>query len=212
MFYGKECNYAFSFGNKHDFNVYFIMRENYVLDSRVNHYNDMDSCILWAGYELLMSGDWKLPWESVVIQYPTSEVETIEFKTQDELVEAMWDTFVDVNTVDVLNEKGHMEERIEQNWFCFCKGTDRVDVLRWFDIHHSKGVNWLLYDRDCKDDTTADKKAICYLIENYFYDCEQNGHSDFETWCEDEIDNDTQQQLFVKIKDCVNTIADVLFT
>ena len=39
------------------------------------------------------------------------------------------------------------------------------------------------------------KKALYDLMENYFYDCEQNGYSDFETWCEDNIQNDEQESL-----------------
>ena len=39
------------------------------------------------------------------------------------------------------------------------------------------------------------KKALYDLMENYFYDCEQNGYSDFETWCEDNIQNDEGRKI-----------------
>ena len=55
------------------------------------------------------------------------------------------------------------------------------------------------------------KKALYDLMENYFYDCEQNGSSDFETWCEDNIQNDEQESLLYEMLEHVNTIAGILF-
>ena len=45
----------------------------------------------------------------------------------------------------------------------------------------------------------------------YFYDCEQNGYSDFETWCEDNIQNDEQESLLYEMLEHVNAIAGILF-
>jgi hypothetical protein len=55
------------------------------------------------------------------------------------------------------------------------------------------------------------KKALYDLMENYFYDCERNGHSDFRVWCEDNISNDEQQSLAFEMTEHVNAIADILF-
>ena len=55
------------------------------------------------------------------------------------------------------------------------------------------------------------KKALYDLMENYFYDCEQNGYSDFETWCEDNIQNDEQESLLYEMLEHVNAIAGMLF-
>ena len=55
------------------------------------------------------------------------------------------------------------------------------------------------------------KKVLYDLMENYFYDCEQNGYSDFETWCEDNIQNDEQESLLYEMLEHVNAIAGILF-
>lgn len=144
MFYGKECNYAFSkYESDCDFDVFFIENEKedrskYIHELRSNHYNNVDTCILWAAYELFCR---QFKWERIVIQNADAEIE-MEFKTQDELVEKMWETLTDVNIDE--------NECIEQNWFIFNAGTDREEIWYWFDEHHSKGVVWLMYDRDRK--------------------------------------------------------------
>ena len=58
---------------------------------------------------------------------------------------------------------------------------------------------------------SKDKKAMCDLIANYFCYCEENGHCEFEMWCEDNIENDEQRKLFDIINNHVETIADLLF-
>lgn len=55
------------------------------------------------------------------------------------------------------------------------------------------------------------KQKLYDLMENYFYDCEQNGYSDFGIWCEDNLDNDEQESLLYEMRDHVNTIAGILF-
>lgn len=142
MFYGKECNYAFGFyaSDDEDFDVFFIEdgkedKNKSICDLRSNHWNNVDTCILWAAYELFINSDWKFIWERIVIQNADSEIE-LEFTTQDELVEAMWQTLEDVNIDE--------EECIEQNWFIFPKGTYRETIWHWFDEYHSKGVGWLM--------------------------------------------------------------------
>lgn len=56
------------------------------------------------------------------------------------------------------------------------------------------------------------KKAMFDLIENYFYDCEVNGHSEFRVWCEDNIGDGAQRELFEKLCDHVEVISDALFS
>lgn len=55
------------------------------------------------------------------------------------------------------------------------------------------------------------KKALYDLMENYFYDCEQNGYSDFDGWCEDNIQNEEQKKLYNELREHINAIADLLF-
>lgn len=147
MFFGKDCNYAFAFDNEEDFDVFFVKseedRNKDICDLLNDHWNSVDTCILWAGYQLFIEADWKFVWERIVIQNADAEIE-MEFRTQDELVEAMWETLTDINIDE--------DEYTEQNWFVFPIGTHREDIWHWFDEYHSKGVGWLVneYERKIK--------------------------------------------------------------
>lgn len=126
MFYGKECNYAFSFNSEDDFDVFFVRNEEDTDKDIGNllseHFNNVDTCILWAAYKLFF--DIKFDWKEIIIQNVDAEIETI-FKTQEELMIAMWKTLTDVNIDE--------DERIEQNWFVFPIGTHREDIWHWFE-------------------------------------------------------------------------------
>ena len=127
MFYGKEGNYYYAVDNKKVFEVK-IKGTNLC-----NHFDNVDSCILWAAYRLFIETNLKFSWDKIEI----SGADCLkEINTQDELIEAMWNTLEDVNT----NENDY----IEQNWFVFDKGTHREYIWHWFDEHHSKGVGWLM--------------------------------------------------------------------
>lgn len=55
------------------------------------------------------------------------------------------------------------------------------------------------------------KKALYDLMQNYLYDCERNGYSDFGVWCEDNLENKEQELLLFEIVNHVNAITEVLF-
>ncbi len=59
-------------------------------------------------------------------------------------------------------------------------------------------------------DKTQEK--IFDLLENYFEYCKTNGFTDFEIWCEDNINNINENKLVESIYMEVNYIADKLFT
>lgn len=58
-------------------------------------------------------------------------------------------------------------------------------------------------------DKTQEK--IFDLLENYFEYCKANGFTDFEIWCEDNIDTISENKLMESIYREVNYIADKLF-
>lgn len=62
----------------------------------------------------------------------------LTLKERDYLLEKKWGEFTDVP----MNPE---TERIEQNFLHFPAGTQRLDIWRWFDERHSKGVRYLLY-------------------------------------------------------------------
>lgn len=55
------------------------------------------------------------------------------------------------------------------------------------------------------------KKHIADLIENFFYDCEQNGVSDFNVWCKDNLENAAQLDILELVANSVQTIANELY-
>lgn len=61
------------------------------------------------------------------------------------------------------------------------------------------------------NEMNKDRKTLYDLMGNYFYHCEQNGHSDFAVWCEDNLENDEQKRLAHEMSEHVNAIADLLF-
>lgn len=58
-------------------------------------------------------------------------------------------------------------------------------------------------------DKTQEK--IFDLLENYFEYCKTNDFTDFEIWCEDNINNINENKLVESIYMEVNYIADKLF-
>ncbi len=58
----------------------------------------------------------------------------------------------------------------------------------------------------------GDKKVLYDLMNNYFVDCEISGHSEFKTWCEDNLENAAQEQMLEKIQAHVEAIADFFFS
>lgn len=59
----------------------------------------------------------------------------------DKEIEKFWDLFADVP----MNPE---TEAIETSFLHFSKGTPREDIWYWFDEQHSKGVYYLIYERD----------------------------------------------------------------
>lgn len=73
----------------------------------------------------------------------------------DEQLEAFWDRFADI---PMDPETEHMEE----DFLCFPIGTHREDIWRWFDKRHSKGVYYLLYERNLKQFSVNRAKATSH--------------------------------------------------
>lgn len=65
----------------------------------------------------------------------------------DEVIEIFWDDLEDVPFSE--NENGELI--LEEDWLYFDAGTTREDIWHWFDKNHSKGVFWLLLERNVKD-------------------------------------------------------------
>lgn len=52
---------------------------------------------------------------------------------------------------------------------------------------------------------------IYELLDEYLNYCKANGYTDFETWCEDNIDTINEAALLDDIYEEVNYVADKLF-
>lgn len=60
---------------------------------------------------------------------------------RDKEVEEFWELFEDVP----MNPE---TERIEDSFMEFPVGTDKEEIWHWFDERHSKGVHYLLYEKE----------------------------------------------------------------
>lgn len=56
-----------------------------------------------------------------------------------------------------------------------------------------------------------DRKAMFWQLQNFLFDCESNGVSDFRVWCEDNLETPEQEKLLESIADHVQAVADILF-
>lgn len=55
------------------------------------------------------------------------------------------------------------------------------------------------------------QENIYVLLESYLEYCKTNGYTEFEVWCEDNIDTISEETLLQDIYQKVNYIADKLF-
>lgn len=55
------------------------------------------------------------------------------------------------------------------------------------------------------------QENIYVLLESYLEYCKTNGYTEFEVWCEDNIDTISEEALLQDIYQKVNYIADKLF-
>ena len=86
-----------------------------------------------------------------------------------------------------------------------------VDGMRYEDlIDGSEGVFADLYEVNIPLMNETQEK-IYGLLESYLEYCKTNGYTEFEVWCEDNIDTINEDALVQDIYQEVNHIADKLF-
>lgn len=67
-------------------------------------------------------------------------------KLCDGWLELAWEALGDVPTKDDANgDAWILDDDFETPWVKFYRGTCVMNVWRWFDEKHSKGVRWLMY-------------------------------------------------------------------
>lgn len=72
---------------------------------------------------------------------PSADVLQKMKELNDSMIEGLWDNFEDV-------PMDPETECIEEEFANWPKGTDRETIWHWFDRMHSKGVHYLLYERN----------------------------------------------------------------
>ena len=95
-------------------------------------------------------------------------------KERDVILEKMWDLLEDVPMEPYT-------ERLQESFCCFPVGTQKEEILHWFDDRHSKGVVYLMYGTphwEHNGGESAFYKCIkeevgTYLQENYGVDPEK---------------------------------------
>ena len=132
QFYGQKCNPIFTF-------VYFKARDPFtvkILFASGGHVEktlpDIDSSIQWAVFHLLKV--WK-EWEQVSI-YDKDQNLVIQYQDLSSAVRDVWKTLTDVPFTE--------DEKLDDDWFIFEKGTDKYEIWHWFDAVYPDGVKYLL--------------------------------------------------------------------
>ena len=66
-------------------------------------------------------------------------------KLTDKQVEQLWEEFEDVLFEEIEDDS---EMYLVSDWQGFGKGTSRTYIWHWFNEHHSKGLNWLMWGKE----------------------------------------------------------------
>ena len=74
----------------------------------------------------------------------------------DKAIENLWDELADIPVFE--DEEGNMCIDIE--WNGWKRGTDREEIWKWFDEHHSKGVGWLMNERNHRKEERLTENKI----------------------------------------------------
>lgn len=61
----------------------------------------------------------------------------------DKEIEKMWDEFEDVLFIEDENVDDCCHLALSSDWKLWEAGTSRDEIWRWFNVHHSKGLQWL---------------------------------------------------------------------
>lgn len=67
---------------------------------------------------------------------------SIHLKYDDEKIESLWDELEDVPTDE--------NDCLKSEFLSFPIGTHREEVWYWFDEHHSRGVGYLMNERETR--------------------------------------------------------------
>ncbi len=71
----------------------------------------------------------------------------VKWPCEDRFIEGAWRALGDVPTKDT-DDDWILDERFDTPWVTWEKGVSVMDVWRWFDGKHSKGVHWLIYGKE----------------------------------------------------------------
>lgn len=78
-------------------------------------------------------------------------------RERDALLEELWKQFGDV-------PMDPSTETMEAPFLDFPAGTSRVDIWRWFDERHSKGIAYLLYNEDASNAASITSLLHCQKL------------------------------------------------
>ena len=78
-------------------------------------------------------------------------------RERDALLEELWKRFGDV-------PMDPSTETMEAPFLDFPAGTSRVDIWRWFDERHSKGIAYLLYNEDASNAASITSLLHCQKL------------------------------------------------
>ncbi len=123
-------------------NCYFASGEppySVRLEANMRHeiveFEDFDSCFLWALYRLLLRFRGPEEVEDFKVVVVDDVGFSLECNSVDELVANVWKSMTDMPF--------SYDDKLEEDWFVFDKGTDKDDIMELFDRWYSDGSKGL---------------------------------------------------------------------
>ncbi|MCL2392919.1 MAG: hypothetical protein FWC66_10015 [Oscillospiraceae bacterium] len=123
-------------------------------------------------------------------------------KLTDEQLEKMWADLSDI-PFDEADVPGDMV--LAKDWCGFTKGTDRLEIWKFFDMHHSKGVAFLLY---------REEPASSHLVSPNDWREPKNNETNLCIFCEVQIPwegGDEQRGTLWSCQHCGNSFCEGCF-
>ena len=74
-------------------------------------------------------------------------MEKEKIQNNDLEIEKLWEELEDVP----FDEDEYKDLILSEDWYHFKAGTEREEIWKWFDQKHSKGVAWLLYQKNTRN-------------------------------------------------------------
>lgn len=129
------------------------------------------------------------------------------------IVRAIWEFDVDDSKMNekFVDKKGLCEDLTKRE-LDYCLKHNQLNAEDFiYETHPELPSDWDNEKESEVDYMNETQEKIYGLLESYLEYCKTNGYTEFEVWCEDNIDTINEDTLVQDIYQEVNHIADKLF-